>query len=49
MGQWEIEREIDSAKQEILSILSKKISRDDAHRIERILEEVKSKLRRGII
>ena len=49
MGQWEIEREIDSAKQEILSLLSKKISRDDAHRIESILEEIKSKLRRGVI
>ena len=49
MGQWEIEREIDSAKQEILSILSKKVSKDDARRIETILDEIKSKIRRGII
>lgn len=49
MGEWEVAREIDNAKQEILSILSKKIFRDDAHKIERILEEVKSKIRRGII
>ena len=49
MAQWEIEREIDSARQEILSIVSKKISVSDAHRIEMILDEIKSKLRRGII
>ena len=49
MSESDMKREIDHAKHEILSILSGKVPPADIRRIENILNEIKSKISRGLL